>query len=355
MNGWSAWMPLIKIRGVKAYVSKGQVYAYHRSTGTRLKSLYGSPEFFAELKTIEDKHKAKPKEAKPGTWGVIVKLYRASHLPTLKPRTREDYEEIINWLKPLDGMPLDGWTRGFVLKLRDKAFKQHKRRFANYVVSVVQSVFSWALDREHVSEHNIRQIKPIKRPKDMPRANRPWIRQEWETVTAMAPPHLRAPILLCGVLGWREGEALTRPRSDYDPKTKKIKRISAKSGKVVKTPVPRLISDALDALLPHKAATLLVNSKGAPWTSTGFQTSVFAFLHRLEAAGQVGDGLTIHGLRHTCGTLMKELGFDLDTIADMLGQETAGMAAWYARDAQLERKLAGVVEAIDEQLSNKTV
>jgi hypothetical protein len=69
-------------------------------------------------------------------------------------------------------------------------------------------------------------------------------------------------------------------------------------------------------------------------------------------AGQVGDGLTIHGLGHTCGTLMKELGFDLDTIADMLGQETAGMAAWYAPDAQLERKLAGVVEAIDEQLSN---
>jgi hypothetical protein len=37
------------------------------------------------------------------------------------------------------------------------------------------------------------------------------------------------------------------------------------------------------------------------------------------------------------------------------GVRTAGMAAWYARDAQLERKLAGVVEAIDEQLSNKTV
>jgi len=55
---------------------------------------------------------------------------------------------------------------------------------------------------------------------------------------------------------------------------------------------------------------------------------VFKFLRRLETAGKVGDGLTVHGLRHTCGTLLKELGFDLDTIADMLGQETAGMAAW---------------------------
>ncbi len=52
---------------------------------------------------------------------------------------------------------------------------------------------------------------------------------------------------------------------------------------------------------------------------------------------------------------MRELGFDKDTIADMLGQETAGMAEWYARDAQLEKKLAGVVQAIDEQLANKSV
>jgi hypothetical protein len=39
----------------------------------------------------------------------------------------------------------------------------------------------------------------------------------------------------------------------------------------------------------------------------------------------------------------------------MLGQEGAGMAAWYARDAELEKKLAGVVVKIDEHLSNKSV
>ncbi len=348
-------MPLIKVRGVKAYVSKGQVYAYHRTTGTRFKSLYGSPEFFAELKAIDDKHKAKPKEAKPGTWGAVVSLYRAGHLPTLKPRTREDYEGVLNWLKPLDAMPLDGWTRGFVLKLRDKAFKQHKRRFANYMVAVVQGVFTWALDREHVNEHNIRKIKPIKRPREMDRANRPWTRTEWEAVTTAAPPHLLAPILLCGVLGWREGEALTRPRSDYDPVARTIKRVSLKSGKRVKTPVPKLISDALDALVPHEATTLLVNSRGQPWTEDGFRASMWTLRKQLKVDGKIGDGLTVHGLRHTCGTLLKELGFDLDTIADMLGQEGAGMAAWYARDADVERKLTGVVEKLDEHLSNKSV
>lgn len=80
---------------------------------------------------------------------------------------------------------------------------------------------------------------------------------------------------------------------------------------------------------------------------------MFKFLHRLERDGKVDDGLTIHGLRHTCGTLMRELGFDKDTIADMLGQEDAGMAEWYARDADLERKLVQVVKRIDRHLSGR--
>jgi integrase len=187
----------------------------------------------------------------------------------------------------------------------------------------------------------------------MARANRPWSRAEWDAVIAEAPKHLLAPILLCGVLGWREGEAVKRPRGDYDREGKKIRRVSAKSGKIVRTPVPKMIADALDALFPHDAITLLVNSRGVSWTEDGFRASVFKFLRRLEASGKIEAGLTVHGLRHTCGTLMRELGFDKDTIADMLGQEDAGMAEWYARDADLERKLVGVVSKIDRHLARR--
>jgi integrase len=355
--GWGYSMPKIerlKIPGVKAYLSKGKSYAYHRKTGHRFKSLYGTAAFFEELRWVEASVMAqvpRPKQEQPGTWGAVVALYRKDFLPTKAPRTQRDYQKILDWMKPLDGMDVALMNRAFVMRLRDKAFKQHKRRFANYIVAVIQSVLTWGVDREYVANHDVRNIKPIKRPKDMPRANRPWTRQEWQTVIAAAPKHLLAPILLCGVLGWREGEAITRPRSDYDPKTKRIKRISLKSGKQVRTPVPRLVSDALDSLLPHGATTLIVNSKGSPWTPGGFRASVFTFLGKLCEAGRIGDDLTVHGLRHTVGTIMREVGFDKDTIADMLGQETAGMAEWYARDAVLDRKLAGVVQAIDEHLT----
>jgi integrase len=206
--------------------------------------------------------------------------------------------------------------------------------------------------RELVEEHPIQKVKAIKRPKDMDRANRPWARKEWEVVVTEAPKHLLPIFLLAGVLGWRGGEIISRPRTDYDRTEKKIKRRSAKSGRIVKTPVPKLVSDALDALFPHDATTLLVNSRGQPWTENGFRVSVFKFLGKLEKDGKVGPDLTIHGLRHTVGTLMRELGFDKDTIADMLGQEDAGMAEWYAREADLERKLTGVVRRIDRHLQN---
>ena len=46
-------------------------------------------------------------------------------------------------------------------------------------------------------------------------------------------------------------------------------------------------------------------------------------------------------------TNMRQLGFDTRTIADMLGQETEGMAAHYAREADLEPKLRAVVRKIE--------
>jgi integrase len=345
-------MAQVNIRGVKAYVSNGKTYAYHRKTGTPLKKPYGSAEFLAELAAVDAKYQDKPEPAPtPGTWGALVVCYKEHRLPQLARRTQSDYHKVLDWLAALDAMPLSGWSRGFAIKLRDKAFTQRGRRFANYVISVVQAVFAWGLERDYVMEHPVQSVKPIERPKHIDRANRPWSRREWEVVIAEAPKHLLAPILLCGVLGWREGEAVNRPRNDYDRDSKRIKRTSAKSGKVVKTPVPKVVSDALDALFPHDAVTLLVNSRGTSWTENGFRSSVFKFLGRLEGEGKVGPGLTIHGLRHTCGTLLRELGFDKDTIADMLGQEDAGMAEWYARDADLERKLVGVVREIDRHLT----
>jgi integrase len=345
-------MALMKIKNVKAYVSKGRTYAYHRPSGTPLLQPYGSQSFLEELAAVDAAHRGQVKPeapSVPGTWGELVGLYRNSpkFLTELATRTRFDYEKVLEWLRPLAPMPLASWDRAFVVRLRDKAHKAKGFSFGNYVVAVVGAVFTWGLDRDARLKHPVEKIKKLKRPKELPRANRPWTREEWAVVTAAAAPHLLAPILLAGVLGWREGEVVKRPRSDYDREARRIRRVSAKSGKLVKTPVPAALAAALNALLPHGATTLLVNSRGKPWTQHGFAHSFFTLIRELEGLGVIADGLTFHGLRHTMATQAREMGFDDRTIADMLGQNEAGMAEWYAREAELEGKLEHVVREME--------
>jgi integrase len=341
-------MAAMRVPGVKCYVSKGIVYAYDRKTGTRLTPphpLY-SEEWFAALHAARGK--AAPIKEKPGTWGSLVTAYRGSpQFRDLKRRTKEDYQTILDWTKPLNDMPIAQWSRGFVAGLRNKAKAKKGRHFANYLLSVVSVVFSVAIELELAETNPVREVKKIRRPKGQPRANRPWTTEEWNTVIDTAPPHLLAPILLGGVLGYREGEALSAPRDSYNRTTRVLTRISAKSGKIVKVPAPQAIAEALDALPKHDATTLLVSTRKRPWTEDGFRSSFFKVIRKLEAAGRVADGLTFHGLRHTAATRMRQLGFDTRTIADMLGQETEGMAGHYSREADLEPKLTRVVEELD--------
>ena len=344
-------MPLIKIKGVKAYSSKGKVYAYHRASGTQIKATYGSPEFFAELKALNDKHTTQPSNGGgPGTWGALVTEYKGStrFRKELGRRTRSDYDEIFEWLKGIDDMPLSDIDKAFVIDLRDKAHDKKNWHFANAMLTAMGAVFTWAGDRKKAPTHPVRGVKRVKRPKGKPRANRPWAKDEWTVVVQSAPKHLLAPILLFGVLGWREGEAIARPVTDYDRTNKTIKRISSKNGKEVRTPVPAVVAAALDALLPHDAITLLVNSRGRPWTEDGFRASFFKFIRKLETEGKVGRGLTAHGLRHTCATVMKELGVPKELRKEWLGQNSDGMAEWYSRDADMQQQFSELVKKIDE-------
>jgi integrase len=109
-------------------------------------------------------------------------------------------------------------------------------------------------------------------------------------------------------------------------------------------PLRRVIDEAPQ----HEAITFCANSRGKPWTESGFRTSLFKFLKELERDGLVGPGLTFHGLRHSVGTELRELGFDTRTIADMLGQKTEAMAAHYSRDADLSKKMRRVVRRMEQ-------
>ena len=73
----------------------------------------------------------------------------------------------------------------------------------------------------------------------------------------------------------------------------------------------------------------------------------------MEREGKIGPGLALYGLRHTVAVILRELGYDERTIADMLGQKTIEMARLYAKGADLKPKMRGVVKRLDEGLEKR--
>ena len=79
---------------------------YHRATGTPIdleRSPLGSAEFFAECARIAALTTAVG-APKPGTLGLLIAQYRKhAAFVDLAPRTRDDYQRIFDYLKPISG------------------------------------------------------------------------------------------------------------------------------------------------------------------------------------------------------------------------------------------------------------
>jgi integrase len=115
---------------------------------------------------------------------------------------------------------------------------------------------------------------------------------------------------------------------------------TAKREKEISTPIHPLLADAIKALPASDAVQIAVNSYGQPWTETGFNSSWSKFRNSLLSQGLIGHGLTIHGLRHTLGTRLKEAGVDDGMIADILGNT---IPRHYSSGAKLSQKAKGIV------------
>ncbi len=148
-------MTVIRVKGVKRYRSKGRWYYYHRPTGARLKSEFGTGEFFAELAALE--RATKRDKAVPGTVGMLLSAYRFS--PTfedLAESTKRGYLDMMNILQPLHEMPLLELTAPFIAGLRDKLASQRGRRTANFVMSVVSVACEYGKEQGLIAQNPVK-------------------------------------------------------------------------------------------------------------------------------------------------------------------------------------------------------
>jgi len=355
-------MTIVRVKGFKIFEGRhrnGKWYCFHRKTGEPInldKYPLGSPGFLAECARIAALTNAA--EPKPGTLGMLIAAIRGHRaFLDLAPRTRSDYQGHFDYLKPIGDTPLAKFDKPLVVRIRDKAVQDKGRKFGNDVKARLSWLFNWGSERGYIDGNPAAGIKDIRRPKNAPDANRPWADEEREAVLAAYPGHMKVAIALMAFTGLGPKDALTLPKSCL--RAGEIATRRSKTGEPIFLPCPAPLMAVLAEAPPQDAITVCANSDGKPWTLSGFRASWRPIRQRLEREGKIGPGLTLYGLRHTVAVILRELGYDERTIADMLGQKTIEMARHYAQGADLKPKMRGVVKRLEEELekrkSNKSV
>jgi integrase len=174
---------------------------------------------------------------------------------------------------------------------------------------------------------------------------------ERHVVLDRVPNHMRLPIGLMMFTGVGPEDALSLPRSFF--KENEIATSRSKTGSPVYWPCPAPLLEIIDAGPAHDAITLCANSKGRPWTGSGFRASWRTVRTELENEGTIGSGLTLYGLRHTVAVILREMGYHERDIADALGQKTIEMARHYAKGADLKPKMRGLVKNFEAELDKR--
>ena len=363
---------LMRIKGIKPVTvrkTNGQTYRYyyHRATNKRIAAPFDTAAFAVEVASLD----ARAKELAPrdGSLKALVMAYRKSpEFSELMPRTRSDDDRYFDYLIPLSDMPVSTIDAEFVYGLRDKAYRRHKRRFANYLVTVVRLLFAWGKPRGFIKSNPAEGVKSYKRPKGMPLANRPWQDHERETVLRAASIELRAMIALGMFAGLREGDACTIPKAAYDGE--RIEATVSKNSEVLSLPahfrlraVLHEAAEARKVKLKRRARryrvvsidppTLTVTSRGNSWTEAGFRASFFKLVRSLRQEGKVRPGLTFHGLRHTMGKLVIEAGGSKEDVKIILGDRSDAMGEFYSREHEKKGRIGLTMDRLEQSEREK--
>jgi len=330
---------LIRLRGIKRVKAKGRWYYYHRATGKRIGSEYGTPDFIEEIKRLDGLAPVKAK-----TLGALILAYKSSpKFARLADRTRAEYIEMLERVRPIESFPVAWITAEKLTELKD-SLKCGERARA-YVIQVLSAVFRWGIPRGWTETNPARAVEIEKRKSN---ANRPWEAHELKAVLEEAYPNMRIAILLGGLAGIREGDVLRLPWSAYDGT--EIKYTQRKTGREVRVRVHSLLKGELDRASKKKVGPLIVTSqrKNRPFTEDGFRGSLFKLIRKLHKLGRIGKGLTFHGLRHTMGTALAESGASTRAIAGVLGHADEKMAQHYSRRANTARESDAAIQSLEQ-------
>jgi integrase len=260
---------------------------------------------------------------------------------------------VFDYLCDIDGMPLVQLDGPALLLLRDRAFAQRKRRFTNHVMQVLATIMNWGKVRRLSLGNPLAGERGIKipRPRDLPRANRPWSDDETEALISAAHGGLKLAIVLAAYTGMRGGDIVWVTWSIYNGQRVEWKQ--NKNGDIVSLPALSKLRAVLDAA-PRVAPTIVTNTYDRPMTEAGLRKAFRMLVLRLLREGKVLPGLTLHGGRHTLGDELADLGADPRMIQAVLGHRSMSASLIYTQGADRKRAAAAAVHLLETHRERRT-
>jgi integrase len=221
---------------------------------------------------------------------------------------------------------LEDWrVRKDFLDWRERVARQSGFREADYRLSAISSMLTWAVERGRLSENH---LKGFKRLYHSDRAEIIWLPEHIAAFMKVAPIELQQALLLALHTGQREGDLLRLPWSAYDGKTIRLRqgksRRGQRLGQIIEIPCTAALRRMLDGM--ERASPLILSTA----TGRSFKKRYFSQLWNrvMRKAGletvtlpDIAEPVKLHfhDLRGTTVTLLSEAGCTPQQVATITG------------------------------------
>jgi len=151
--------------------------------------------------------------------------------------------------------------------------------------------------------------------------------------------HLEPIIITALNTGMRKGEILNLKWSNVDFKTGHILVEETKNGEIRRVPMNKKLTQTLENAKKVSRGEFVFSENGKPYgdVKTGWWTA----LKKAKI-----EGFRFHDLRHTFGSRLGMKGYDIKTIAELMGHKDIKMTMRYSHPTPEHKKRA--VESLDE-------
>jgi integrase len=244
-----------------------RTYYYAWRGGPPLIGTPDTPEFVASYHAAHASRRSAP----PDTLMAVITAYKASpDFKTRPDRTRKDYLRCIATIEekfatlPL-GVLKEPRVNAVFLDWRDKL--KCGSRWQDYHWTVLKIILNWGANRGLLQWQAPLRTKKLY---NSDRSEKLWLVSDIAAMGKVCSPELAWAMELALATGQRQGDLLKLTWSQIREGWLVLRQ--AKTNARVEIPVSGALA-ALLARIPKRAVTILTNSRGIPWTESGFRAS----------------------------------------------------------------------------------